>query len=409
MKAADFAVSAKAVQQWVEDRLYLGYDPGDGLTSFLRPLTFGTRLGERLLLQAIWKAPCNIRPLVGIAPAPSTKGRGFMAWGYLLRHLAEGDPVFIEKAEACFDWLEANRCRHYPGYSWGNHFDFTTRNGTIPAGEPTIVWSGLIGQAYLQAYAQTGAPRYLDAAEAICDWILQVPREKTPTGDCLSYVAFTQSSIHNSNLLGAAMLAGTWRHRPRAEFLAAAQSAVAYSGHRQLPDGSWWYGEYPNYHWVDNFHTGYNLDSLKRYRDATGDASCTEIIARGYRYFKNTFFDPDGRPRYYSDRAYPIDIQCAAQAIDTLCLFSADDPEALPLACRTATWTIRHLQDHTGYFYFRQYPLLKAKTPYLHWGQATMFKALSHLCLCLHRTSARPTSATSDAASPAPTTPAALA
>ena len=27
----------------------------------------------------------------------------------------------------------------------------------------------------------------------------------------------------------------------------------------------------------------------------------------------------------------------------------------------------------------RQYPFLKAKTPYIHWGQATMFKALASL------------------------------
>jgi len=48
-----------------------------------------------------------------------------------------------------------------------------------------------------------------------------------------------------------------------------------------------------------------------------------------------------------------------------------------------AAWTIRHMQDEDGYFYYRQYPLMKAKTPMLHWGQATMFKALAHLLLRL--------------------------
>jgi hypothetical protein len=41
------------------------------------------------------------------------------------------------------------------------------------------------------------------------------------------------------------------------------------------------------------------------------------------------------------------------------------------------------MQDKEGYFYYRQYPLLKAKTPMLHWAQATTYKALSLLLLKL--------------------------
>jgi polysaccharide biosynthesis protein VpsJ len=74
-----------------------------------------------------------------------------------------------------------------------------------------------------------------------------------------------------------------------------------------------------------------------------------------------------------------VDIQCAAQAIDTFSFFSDRDPEALDMAMRVAEWTIANLQDRSGYFYYREYPMLKARTPYFHWGQATMFKALAHL------------------------------
>ena len=37
------------------------------------------------------------------------------------------------------------------------------------------------------------------------------------------------------------------------------------------------------------------------------------------------------------------------------------------------------MQDATGYFYYRKYPLCTNKTPTLHWGQATMFAALALL------------------------------
>jgi len=371
--------SIDAVQHWVESRHYKGYDPGDGLTSFLRPLTCRTIFGERILQQLIWKSPINLRPFVGVKPMDSTKGRGFMAWGYLMSHRATGRPEALEKAVACLDWLRANRSPRYADCCWGNHFDFTTRSGRISAHESTIVWSGLIGQAFVEAYVVTGESRFLESAESICDWILKLPRERTATGDCLSYVATEQSSIHNSNMLGAAMLACTWKLSGRSELLETARAAMRFSCARQRSDGSWWYGELPKYHWIDNFHTGYNLDSLKRYLAATGEAEFEPLLDRGYRFFRQVFFEPTGRPRYYHNRTFPVDIQCAAQAIDTLSFFSDRDPTALSQAMNVARWTIANMQDPSGYFYYRRYPWLTARTPYFHWGQATMFKALTHL------------------------------
>lgn len=373
--------SVDAVQHWVERHNYKGYDPGDGLTSFLRPLTFGNILAERVLQQVIWKSPVNVRAWLGVVPLESTKGRGFMAWGYLLLYRALGDQAYRTKAMQCLDWLDAAKEPGQKGHSWGNHFDFTTRSGRMTAHTPTIVWSGLIGQAFLEAFEQTAESRYLRIAESICEWILALPREVTSEGDCLSYTGVTQSSVHNSNLLGAAVLSRTWQHTRNEEYREVARRAVWYSCHRQRPDGSWWYAEEQKYHWIDNFHTGYNLDSLKRYTDSTGDDSFQENLRRGYGYFKEVFFEPSGRPRYYHNRTYPIDIQCAAQAIDTFSFFADHDPEALILAKQVAAWTITNMQDRSGYFYYRKYPALTAKTPYLHWGQATMFKALAHLLL----------------------------
>lgn len=364
---------------WVEAHHYKGYDPSDGLNSFLRPLTFGNQFADRVLMQVIWKSPVNLRPLVGIKPEESTKGRGYMAWGYWLRYKATQDETYKAKAIACLDWLIANKAPGHVGYSWGNHFDFVTRAGVKPAGLPIIVWTGLIGQAFLEAYEQTRDDRFLDVARGVCAWILNVPREETPTGTCLSYVPFGQISSHNSNLHGAAMLAGTWKHTGEHELLEVARSAMNYTCTRQRDDGSWWYGEEPKYHWIDNFHTGYNLDCIKRYIDSTGEEAYRDCFRSGLRYYKEVFFTPDGAPRYYHDSTYPIDIQCAAQAIETLAFCSHDDPSCLALALAVAHWTIDNMQDRQGYFYYRQYPMIKAKTPYIHWGQATMYKALATL------------------------------
>jgi hypothetical protein len=306
-----------------------------------------------------------------------------MAWGYLAVLQRTGKEPYREKAIACLEWLIRTKSPLYPDYSWGNHFDWASRAGQYAKHEPIIVWSALIGQAFLDGYEHLHDARYLDVAKGICNWILRLPREKTPTGTCLSYLAIRQSSIHNANLLGAAMLARTAKHTGTAELFEVARAAMEYSCSRQLPDGAWYYGEEPRYRWIDNFHTGYNLDSVKCYIESSGDRKFRPHLDLGFRYFRTTFVGPSGEPRYYHDRTYPIDIQCAAQAIETLAKFADDDPEALPTAVKVARWTIRNMQDRSGYFYYRRYPFLAARIPMLHWGQATMYRALAYLALKL--------------------------
>jgi hypothetical protein len=118
---------------------------------------------------------------------------------------------------------------------------------------------------------------------------------------------------------------------------------------------------------------------LKRYIDSTADRQFESNLRRGFQYFKLHFFEPDGRARYYHDKAGPIDIQCAAQAIDTLAFFSDTDPDSLILAAKVARWAINNMQAQDGHFYYRDLGWKKVKTPMLHWGQGTMFKALGHL------------------------------
>jgi hypothetical protein len=155
---------------------------------------------------------------------------------------------------------------------------------------------------------------------------------------------------------------------------------MQYTAQHQRPDGSWYYGEKSNLRWVDNFHTAYVLDSFKHYIESTGDIRFDQNLNAGYAYWKQTFFLPDGTPRYYSHKTLPLDIQCCSQAIDTLVYFADRDPGAVPLALKVAQWTIEHMQDKSGYFYYRRYASwLVNKTPTLHWGQATTLCALAGL------------------------------
>ncbi|NIR50635.1 hypothetical protein GWO43_26050 [candidate division KSB1 bacterium] len=379
--------SLQKVERWVEDHNYKGYEPFDGLSSFLRQLTFGNLLLDRLLMQLVRQSPVNLRPLLGVKPLNSTIGRGYMAWGYLIMLKLTGKNRYKDNAVLCLQWLMENKSPGYVDYSWGKHFDFASRGGMYPKLRPITVWTSLIGLAFLDAYDILEEKKYLEVASSVCNWILSLPRRVTNSGVCLGYQPTRQSSIHNSNMLGAAMLAKTAKYTDNSEYLEVAEAAMEYSCSRQLSDGSWYYGEQPNFHWIDNFHTGYNLDSLKCYMDSTNDKTFEENLSQGFEYYKNHFFEENGRPKYYHNRVYPVDSQCAAQAIDTLANFSDYDESALDLALEVANWTIQNMQDKDGHFYYRQYPLIKAKTPMLHWAQATTYKALALLLFKMEETS----------------------
>ena len=237
-----------------------------------------------------------------------------------------------------------------------------------------------MGHAFIDAYEHTGEQEFLRVATSICDFIIgNIPQEITSNGKCLSYIPGSQISIHNSNLLGAAILARTYRHAGNEEYAATAKNAVDYSCSRQMENGAWYYGEEEKYHWIDNFHTGYNIESLLYYSHAIGDDTIKDTIARGMRFFIDNFFHEDYVPKYYHDTLYPIDIQCASQSIETLVHYSKYDRNSLMKAAGVAEWTIRHMQGSSGYFYYRKLPWMTMKTPMMHWGEATMFHGLAAL------------------------------
>ena len=370
------------LSRWLEENDYKGYDTFDGLSArFLRPFTFDTKVLRIVLQQSVRRLPVNLRPVLGITKERSSKGMGFLARGFTRLHRTTGDPVWAGKAEMALQWLIENQSKGYSGACWGNHFDYQSRGFYLPKGVPTIVWTSLIGHAFLDGYEHFKKDQYLQIAVSACEHILR-DYDTYPYGDglCISYVPGLNSQVHNANTLGASLLVRTDSHTRNQAYTELAQKAFQYTAQHQRREGSWYYAEYPNSHWVDNFHTGYVLDCFKHYVEATGDDRFTATMDAGYEYWKGTFFLPDGTPRYYNHKTLPIDIQCCSQAIDTLVFFSDRDPESLSLAMKVAQWTIEHMQDRTGYFYYRRYsPRLVNKTPTLHWGQATMLCGLAGL------------------------------
>jgi len=374
--------SLRQLCEWLEKNDYHGYDTFDGLSSpILRPLTFSNKFLRQVLQQGVRRFPLNIRPLLGIPKSHSTKGMGFLARGFIRLHDATGDAAWRDKADRALKWLIENQSTGYSGACWGNHFDYQSRSSYVPKGVPSVVWTSLIGHAFLDAYEHFQKDCFLEIATSSCEHILR-DLNTFPDGDslCIGYFPGQSLQIHNANALAASLLARTCSYTRNDSYRVLAEQAILFTARHQRADSSWYYGEKGNLHWVDNFHTGYVLDSLKYYTESTGDERFRKVMMNGYKYWKNTFFLLDGTPKYYNYKALPVDIQCCSQAIDTLVLFSDLDPEGLPLALKIAQWTIAHMQDPAGYFYYRRYSRwLVNKTPTLHWGQATMLCALAGL------------------------------
>jgi hypothetical protein len=180
------------------------------------------------------------------------------------------------------------------------------------------------------------------------------------------------------------LLARTFSYTRNETYRELARKAIGYTAKYQRPDGSWYYGEKENLHWIDNFHTAYVLDSFKYYSESTGDRQFDGTMMKGYQFWKRTFLLADGMPRYYDRKTLPLDIQCSSQAIDTLVFFRDRDSDGFSTALSVANWTIDNMQDASGYFYYRRYSSwLVNKTPTLHWGEATMLCGLSGLLRAL--------------------------
>lgn len=379
--------SLRRLDGWLRSQEYKAYDPFDGLSSFLRPLTFRKRFPQQVLQQFVRRNPWNLRPLLGIKPHRSTKGMGFLAAGYARLSVLTSDAEFEERARWCYRWLMENGTPGYSGHCWGNAFDYVSRGSDIPRGAPTVVWSGLIGHHFIEGYRIYKDPEYLKVAVSVGEFILHdLPRISTAGGLCLSYVTDTPIAVHNANLLGARLLAELYGETGEGRYLEVATEAARYSAAAQLENGAWYYGEESKFHWIDNWHTAYNLDSLLEYQTNTGDEQFQSVLRKGMDFYVRHFFREDGAARYYWDRDYKFDIQSCSQAIDTLILFSTTwaRPEWAALAERVARWTIDNMQDRSGYFYLWKNKWFTNTTPTFHWGAATMFHALSQLLSEVH-------------------------
>ena len=362
---------------WCRQHDFAGHDPFDALNS---PVFQATPFAQSRNARFIWtqlvkRSLFDLRTLARVPAERNAKGIALFALAQLAKYRRDSKSESKTQAESFLSQLLSMSIEGYAGVCWGYNFDWQSRNFFAPRGMPTIVPTAFAARALIEAVPDSHG-EYLRAARSVCDFILHdLPRTvETESELCFSYAPNTNTRIFNASLLAAEVLTSVGKLTREHELIAAAERAARYVINNQRADGSWTYGADPKQSWVDNFHTAYVLFSLKRLGSEFQPA-----LARGYEYWKNNFFLAEGWPKYYHDQPYPADAHAAASAIVTFIELRELDGDAVKLAQKVASWTIRNLRDNRGFFYYQRRRFHTVRKPYMRWTQAWMLYALARL------------------------------
>ncbi len=381
--------SFKALKYYCEEQQFKGWDPYDGLNSKvfnLLPLKKWD-LARLAWIQAFKRSPINLRRIFLVPKEYNAKGIGLLLTAYCnLYHIAAlGETKFGTKEEILSKINELSnllidlRTEGYSNSCWGYNFDWQARRLFLfPKNTPTVVATTFCATALMEAYEITQNEQYLQVAVSAGGFVLNdLSRTQVNGGYLFSYSPLNgNNTVYNASLLGSRLLSYCYKYTQDDKYAFSAKQSVIASIKGQELDGSWVYGLLPVQNWKDSFHTGYNLDGLIAFQNLVGDNTFQKNIKIGFNYYLDNFFEPDGMPKYYNDKTYPIDIHCPAQLMVTLSRLDCFK-ENRELATKVMNWTIQNMQHKSGYFFYQLKKTISSKISYMRWSNAFMFYAMS--------------------------------
>lgn len=369
------------LKAYCEKEDFKGWDPYDGLNSKLfraLPIVSRKRWPRLAWIQLFKRSPVNLRPLTGVAKDYNPKGLGLFLSGYCNLYYADARPEYISTIKYLADKLLELRSPGWSGSCWGYNFDWQARAFFQPRYTPTVVATTFIAYSLMDAYEITGEQRYLDAAVSAQHFVLKdLNRTYDEEGNfAFSYSPEDQTQVFNASLLGSRLLSRIYHYTGDKALLEEARKSIRFCCRHQKADGSWSYGTLPFHQWVDNFHTGYNLECITEYRKYSGDHTFDSYVAKGLRYYLDTFFTKEGIAKYYNNKMYPVDIHNTAQLVITLSRLGVlEEQRSMIDTC--LLWSIVHMQDRKGYFYYQIKNGYRSRIPYVRWAQGWMFYGMS--------------------------------
>lgn len=368
---------------YIEKEEYKGYDPFDGLNSKLinRSRLYRYKYFRLFWLQFFKRSPVNLRRFFGIEKDYNPKGLGLILSSTCLRHQKELDQSnkISQLIKLILEKKNSSKTK-YSGDNWGYNFDWQARAFFQPKWTPSVVVTSYVACSLIDAYQILGDNKLLKIARSSCDFIMNdLNKTYDSNGNfCYSYSPLDQTQVYNASLLGARLLCRVYEHTKETVLIENAKKAVAFVCNNQGEGGEWSYSKLSFHNWVDNFHTGYNLECIHEYQKVSGDMSFSKNIDKGLEYYLNTFFETSGCPKYYSDSKYPIDMHNTAQLIVTLSKLGVLE-ENKSLVNNVVKWSIDNMYNtKKGYFYYYKDRFFLIRTSYVRWIQSWMLLGLSH-------------------------------
>jgi rhamnogalacturonyl hydrolase YesR len=373
--------SFQRLEEYCKKENFKGWDPFDGLNSKIfqsLPLFSKNRFAKLLWIQSFKRFPINLRKIARVEKDYNSKALGLFLAGYCNLFSIDPKEEYLDKIELFSSKLLELQNTNWSGSCWGYNFDWQARAFFQPKNTPTNVASVFVASALLDAYEITKNEKLLKTGRSTCDFILKdLNRTYDNEGNfSFSYSPLDKSVVFNASLLGSRLLARIYSFTKEDILIEEAKKSVSFCCNYQKEDGSWSYGTLPFHHWIDNFHTAYNLECISDYIRFSKDTSYQQQLEKGFDYYIKTFFTKDGVPKYYNNSVYPIDIHSPAELIIAV-IKMGKFREQKKLVDKVLEWTIKNMQSGEGYFFYQINKFFSSKIPYMRWAQAWMFYALS--------------------------------
>jgi hypothetical protein len=338
-----------------------------------------------LWIQLFKRSLINLRPLAMVAKRHNPKALGLALSGYCSLYVQDPKQEYLERAAYLVRLLESLAITGYSGMCWGYPFDWQARVFFVAEGTPNLVSTCFIAGSLLDYYELSHDENILEWVRSCCDFITKDMLPAQDSGEiCFRYIPGSNAEIHNVNMLAAALLSRVARLTTEDELTDLAAKAVRFTVKRQNHEGSWDYGTESYHRWIDNFHTGYVLNSLLTYEQDTKDSTFHEAMIGGYRYYKSRLFASDGTPKYFSNQLLPLDIHNFTQSILTRLAFCKLDKEGMAAAIMLGHRMTEQFQDPKRYFHYQKHRFFTNKIPYMRWSQAWVFCSLARLIKAMH-------------------------
>ena len=372
------------LQDYIEKEEYKGYDPYDTLNSWV-PFGWLGKWGKPIGIQIQKRNPINIRSLIGIKKGYNPKAMGLFLHAYSLQYQQQASKELKSKLDYLFNWLLENRTKGFKHYCWGYNFDWASSVKLLPAYSPTIVVSGFIAKGILAYYQATKDPKALEVLKSIGDFIQEdLPLSKDNSGICFSYSTQEKDCCYNASMLGSELFAALFHYTGVDKYKQLALTSTDFVVNKQKSDGKWNYSinlKTGKERTQIDFHQGYVIDSLANvihYLPNT-PKSYKEALEKGLSYYKEKQFLSNGQSLYRVPAKWPVEIHNQAQGIISFARHMDIDTSYLELSKQIANYTLENMRSSKGYFFYKKYPWVTIKTPFIRWSQAWMFLALTEL------------------------------